>query len=337
MKNCGNPFKALFPKKNDACICPQVLSLLNDFETSLTVSIAELVPKGDDGKDFITVSWMIQAMHSLCETHQSFTTLVTNLELPASDMEQSLIFMHCDISAKLLQLCTAFESELDRLNHGNMLLKFAFGKPEEFSLSHLDRWRQHMASKNPRIENCGEVLSSLVESMNHHHSLYKKVKKTKENEKEKVLLRALYGAQVETLYIFSVFDAAFTGSSKNLLYLTIPKDMEEVPWGQAFMELENMINMEIKNTFLSDRFMVIKDLEAVESGVEKLYAEVQERSVVPNLLMVEQLNQSVMELSEMIDLVFKEMSCLFDALTSARDALFDKLRNKLEDKLAGSK
>ncbi|KAL0845959.1 hypothetical protein Bca101_019205 [Brassica carinata] len=260
--SCGNPFKALFSEENNACISPQLLSLLNNFETSLRVSITELVPKGDDKNDFLTVSWMIQAMHSLCETHQGITTLMTtDLDLPVSDMEESLIDMYVDMSSKLLELCNAFTSELYRLNHGNMLLKLAFGNPEVFSLSHIDRWRQHMASKNPSIQNCEE--------------------------------------------------------------------MEEVPWGQAFMELQNMINPEIKKTFLSDRFAVIRDLEAVESGVEKLYAAVQE-GWDPNLSVVEPLKQLVIELSGRFDLVSKETSCLLETMVSAREALCESLWTKIK-------
>lgn len=201
-----------------------------------------------------------------------------------------------------------------------------------------------MASKNPKIENSGEVLSSLVEDMDrsHHHGLYKKVNKknTKEYEEEKVLMRALYGVKVKTLYIFSVFAAAFSGSSKNILFINIPKEVEdedeeddqdEVPWEQAFMELQNMI----MTTFLSKRFVVIKDVVAVESGVEMVYAVVQEGSV-PNSLMFEPLIQSVMELSERLDLVSKETSCLFNTVIAARDELFERLRTKYEDELAES-
>ncbi|CAN6969655.1 unnamed protein product, partial [Brassica rapa subsp. trilocularis] len=207
--SCVNPFKALFPKKNNACISPHLLFLVNKFEISLTASIAELVPKDDDEDDFLTYSWMIDAMHSLCETHLGFTTLMTtDVDLPhVSDMEESLIEMYVDISSKLLDLCDAFTSELYRLNHGNMFLNIAFSNPDEFHSSHLDRWKQHMASKNPSIENCGK---------------------------------------------------------------------EEVRWGQAFVELQNMVKPKTRNTSLSKRFGVIRDLEAVESGVEKLYAAVQE-------------------------------------------------------------
>ncbi|KAH0920596.1 hypothetical protein HID58_020614 [Brassica napus] len=102
--SCGNPFKALFPKKNNACMFSHLVSLLNNFETSLRVSIAELVPKDDDKN----------AMHSLCEIHQCISTLMTtDVDLPVSDMEES---MYADISSKLLEVCNAFTSELARLN-----------------------------------------------------------------------------------------------------------------------------------------------------------------------------------------------------------------------------
>ncbi|KAJ4876713.1 Uncharacterized protein Rs2_41731 [Raphanus sativus] len=173
--------------------------------------------------------------------------MTTDVDLrPVSEMEES---MYADISSKLLELCDAFTSELARLNRGNMLLKLAFSDPEDVSLSHLDCWRQHMASKNPKIENSGE----------------------------------------------------------------------------------NMI----MTTFLSKRFVVIKDVVAVESGVEMVYAVVQEGSV-PNSLMFEPLIQSVMELSERLDLVSKETSCLFNTVIAARDELFERLRTKYEDELAES-
>ncbi|KAL1198134.1 Protein BPS1 [Cardamine amara subsp. amara] len=329
--HCRNPFKILFAK-NKKHLSPKLLSLLNNFETNLTVSIRELIPK--DENDIISVSWMNQAMESLCKSHKSIKTLVKNLELPISeDLEENLIYNYSDVSLKLLELCNAFTSELDRLNHGNLLLKFAFGKletnncAEEFQLSHLDSWNQHMVSKNPRIENCSAVLSGLVESMDH---LSKKAKK-KHSAKGKVLLRALYGVKVKTLYIFGVFAAAFSGSSKSLFYITVTKEMEELPWGQAFMELQNKINPVIKNTLLSERFTVIKDLEVVESGVKKLYTSIQE-GLVPTWL-VESLKKSVLELSERFDLVSKGTLSLSKIVISARDALFESLWTKYAEEL----
>lgn len=182
-----------------------------------------------------------------------------------------------------------------------------------------------MVAKNPRIENCGAVLSGLVGSMK------AKKKKKKQSAEGKVLLRALQGVKVKTLYIFGVFAVAFSGSSKNLLYLTIPKETEEFPWPPAFMELQNVVNPVIKNTFLSDRFTVIKDLEAVESGVKKLYSAVQEGSVPVSV--VEPLKKSVVELCERFDHVSKETHCLLKIVISARDAFFEGLWTKYAEEL----
>lgn len=331
---CRNPFKILF-SKNNAQLSPKLLSLLNKFETNLTVSIRELIPK--DENDIISVSWMHQAMESLCETHKSIKTLVADLELPISDLEEFFIYGYSDISLKLLELCNAFTSELDRLNHGNLLLKFAFSKlesnncVEEFQLSHLDSWNQHMVSKNPRIESCSAVLSRLVESMDH----FSKKANKKHSAKGKVLLRALHGVKVKTLYIFSMFAAVFSGCSKSLLYISVPKEMEELPWAQAYMELQNTINPVIKNTFLSERFTVIKDREVVESSVKKLYTAVEEGSV-PTLL-VEPLKKSVIQLSQSLDIVSKETGCLSKIVISARDALFESLWTKYAEELGVTK
>ncbi|KAF8107111.1 hypothetical protein N665_0126s0029 [Sinapis alba] len=328
--SCGTPFKALYSKKNNACISPHLLSLLSNFETSLRLSITQLVPKDDEKDDFLSVYWMIQAVYSLCETHHSVMTLVTDLDLPVSDLEESLMYKYSDIMARLLQLCNSFVLELSRINDGNMLLKLAFGNNGEFSLSHIDSWRQYMATKNPRIENCGEVLSKLVEYMNDYNILYVKVKE-KQTAKVKVLLRALYGVKVKTLYIFSVFAAAFSGSSKHILYLTIPKEMEEeeVPWEEAFMKLQNMINQEIKNTFLSDRFTTgMKDIEAVESSVEKLYAAVEEGSA-PDKLMVALLRLTVVDISERFEIASEATRRLREKVMCARDAVFKRVWNKI--------
>ncbi|CAH8389555.1 unnamed protein product [Eruca vesicaria subsp. sativa] len=330
---CGNPLKVLVPKNNNAGISQNLLSLLNNFETNLTVLIKDLIPK-DDGNAILTVSWMKEAMTSLCKTHKSIKKLVTEVELPVSDLEENFIYIYSGISLKLLELCNSFTSELDRLNYGNLLLKFAFNKletrscSEETFLLHLESWRKHMASKNPRIEICGAILSSLVESLqHHHHSLSKK----KLSGKGRVLQRALYGVNVKTLYISSVFAAVFSGTSNSLLCLTIPKEMEDVPWAQALMDLQNMVNPEIKNAFLSDRFTVIKDLEEVESGVKKLHIAVQEGSVTN--VVVEILNKSVMELSDRFDLVSKETGCLLKTVIFARDAMGERLWTKSEEDL----
>ncbi|CAA0154281.1 Protein BPS1 [Arabidopsis thaliana] len=313
----GNPFKNLSSK--NSVLSSKLLPLLNNFETNLASSISKLVPK--EKSDILTVSWMKQAMESLCETHNGIKTLITDLELPVSDWEDKWVDVYLDISVKLLDLCNAFSSELTRLNQGHLLLQFALhnleaNSPQNLSKaqSSLDSWKQHIVSKNPRIENCRAILSSLVQTLN--------LPKVKNSAKGKVLMRALYGVKVKTLYIAGVFAAAFSGSSQNLMYLTVSN---ELPWAQSFMEMQNTMNAEIKNIFLSDGLTVLKELEAVDSGVKKLYPAIQQGSI--DSISLQPLKDSVTELSNGIDLVSKEVDCFFKILLSGRDTLLENLRS----------
>lgn len=319
----GNPFKNLSSK--NSVLSSKLLCLLNNFETNLASSIRKLVPK--EKSEILTVSWMKQAMESLCETHNSIKTLITDLDLPVSDWEDKWVDVYLDISVKLLDLCNAFSSELTRLNQGHLLLQFALhnleaNSPQSLSKaqSSLDSWKQHIVSKNPRIENCCAILSSLVQTLN--------LPKVKNSAKGKVLMRALYGVKVKTLYISGVFAAAFSGSSQNLMYLTVSN---ELPWAQSYMEMQNTMNAEIKNIFLSDGLTVLKELEAVDSGVKKLYPAIQQGSVDPSSL--QPLKDSVTELSNGLDLVSKEVDCFFKILLSGRDTLLENLRSIGESSL----
>ncbi|XP_010480165.1 PREDICTED: protein BPS1, chloroplastic [Camelina sativa] len=313
----GNPFKNLSSK--NSVLPSKLLSLLNTFETNLASSVRNLVPK--EKSQILTVSWMKLAMESLCETHNSIKTLITDLELPVSDWEDKWVDVYLDISVKLLDLCNAFSSELTRLNQGHLLLQFALhnleaNSPQNLSKaqSSLDSWKKHIGSKNPRIENCRAIMSSLVQTLN--------LPKVKNSAKGKVLMRALYGVKVKTLYISGVFAAAFSGSSQNLMYLTVSN---ELPWAQPFMEMQNTMNAEIKNIFLSEGLTVLKELEAVDSGVQKLYPAIQQGSVDP--ISLQPLKDSVTALSDGLDLVSKEVDCFFKILLSGRDTLLENLRS----------
>ncbi|CAN8295971.1 unnamed protein product [Cochlearia groenlandica] len=313
----GNPFKSLSSK--NSLLSSKLLSLLNVFEGNLSASIRNLVPK--DKSEILSVSWMKHAMASLCYTHNSIKTLLTDLELPVSDWDHKWVDVYLDISVKLLDLCNAFSSELSRLNQGHLLLQFALhnlesNSPQNLSKaqSSLDSWKQHIVSKNPRIENCNAMLNSLVQTLN--------LPKVKNSAKGKVLMRALYGVKVKTLYISGVFAAAFSGSSQNLLYLAVSN---ELPWSQSFMEMQNTINSEIKNTFLSDRLTVVKELEEVDSGVKKLYPVIQQGSCDP--ISLQALKDSATCLSRGLDIVSKEVDCFFKIVLSGRDKLLENLRS----------
>nr|POF22450.1 protein bps1, chloroplastic [Quercus suber] len=117
-----------------------------------------------------------------------------------------------------------------------------------------DAWRQHLSSKNPRVENYSTILNS---------------------SKWMVLMRATYFNMVETVFICSVFALAFYGCTRKLFDLNVD---DKYMWAQAFTGLQININSDIKNLYSSGRFTVLKELEAVDTSVKTLYDMIQASS-----------------------------------------------------------
>jgi hypothetical protein len=318
----GNPFRMISSKGSN--LSQRLFSLLNKFEETLAGRLRKLSPKDQD--EVLSLSWMKLAMESLCETHNDIKTLITELELPVCDWDEKWIDVYLDISVNLLDICIAFSSEISRLNQGHLLLQCVLHNLDSTSSkqfikarSSLDGWRQHISSKNPRVESCCTILNKLVESLD--------LPKVKNSVKGKVLMRAMYGAKVETVFVCSVFAAAFSGSGKKLLNINVA---DKYIWAQAFTGLQTSVNGEIRNVFSSERFTVLKELEAVDTSVKKLYPMIQD-GVDP--VKVEAFQNSVSDLarraeglSQGLDLLTKEVDGFFHVVLAGRDTLLGNLR-----------
>ncbi|CAK9171317.1 unnamed protein product [Ilex paraguariensis] len=94
--------------------------------------------------------------------------------------------------------------------------------------------------ENSTLENCFSMLDNLTKTLNHP--------KVKNSTKAKVLMRAMYGVKVVTLFVCSIFMAAFSGSAKKLRDFQV---LEICLWAEAFIELQFFVNRGIRNTFSS--------------------------------------------------------------------------------------
>ncbi|XP_045795123.1 protein BPS1, chloroplastic-like [Trifolium pratense] len=319
----GNPFRMISPK--GTTLSPQLLAVLSAFEATLEERLKKLIPKSKD--EVVSLSWMASAMQALCESHNDIKTLMTDLELPVTDWEEKWMDVYLDISVKLLDICIAFSSELSRLNQGHLLLQCTLhhlGSSSSDQLflacSSLDGWRQHVSSKNPRIEKCGSILDNLVRSSD--------LPKVKKSAKGKVLMQAIYGVKVLTVFVCSVFATAFSGSTKNL----IDMDVADVySWAPTFKGLQNLVNEETRVRFSSGRITVLNELEAVDSSVRELYPIIQ--GVVETIdtkshaKTVEKLGRATENFSQGLDLLVKEVDGFFQVVLSGRDALLSNLRS----------
>ncbi|KAG6666930.1 hypothetical protein I3843_01G061100 [Carya illinoinensis] len=318
----GNPFRRLSPK--GPYLSRKLLSLLNNFEKTLAERLEKLNP--NDKEEILSLSWMKSAMESLCETHNDINALITDLDLPVSDWDEKWIDVYLDISVNLLDICNAFSSELSRLNQGNLLLQCLLhnlestcAKPFIRARSSLDSWSRHISSKNSRVENCCTILDKLVESID--------LPKVKNSAKGKVLMSAMYGVKVETIFVCSVFAAAFSGSPQKLLDLEVA---DKYAWAQAFTGLRTSINGEIRNMLVGERVTALKELEAVDTSVKKLHPMIQdgdepvEAEAFKNS--VSDLAMRGEKLSQGLDLLTKGVDSFFQIVLTGRDALLSNLR-----------
>lgn len=318
----GNPFRRLSPK--GSYLSPKLIALLNTFEETLAGRIKKLKPAGRE--DVLRLSWMRCAMETLCEIHSDIKTLITALELPVCDWDDKWIDVYLDDSVKLLDICIAFSSEISQLKQGHLFLQCvlhnlggASSKQFVRARSSLDGWRQHIALKNPRFDNCFCAMDDLAQKLD--------LPKIKNSAKGKVLMRAMYGVKVVTLLVCSIFAAAFSGSAKKLMDLQL---RETCLWAEAFADLQAFVNTEIRSIYSSGRITVLKELEAVDTGVKKLYPIVQEGAdpVETEVLQgsTSDLGKSAEKLSQGLDLLAKEVDRFFQIVLTGRDALLGNLR-----------
>ncbi|KAK7273013.1 hypothetical protein RIF29_14059 [Crotalaria pallida] len=318
----GNPFRMRSPRRTD--LSPQLLTVLHAFEATLEEKLKKLMPKSEN--EILCLSWITLAMQSLCEIHCDIKTLVANLELPVGDWDEKWIDLYLDISVKLLDICIAFSSELSRLNQGNLLLQCALHSLDSASskqfvqaTSSLDGWRRHIGSKNPRIDKCGIVLDNLVGSLD--------LPKVKKSAKGKVLMQAMYGVKLVTVFVCSVFAVTFSCSTQ----LSDLGVADTYPWAPAFKSLQNLVNEEIRLRFSSRRLPIFKELEAVDTSVKELHPII--KGVV-DIFEAESLTESVKDLarateklSQGLDLLAKEVDGFFQVVLSGRDSLLSYLRS----------
>ncbi|PIN06410.1 hypothetical protein CDL12_21040 [Handroanthus impetiginosus] len=318
----GNPFRMMLPKGSH--LSPKLLDLLNAFEESLAGRLKKLKPA--NGEDVLSLSWMKSAMESLSGMHADTKVLITALELPVCDWDDKWIDVYLDDSVKLLDICIAFSSEISRLRQGNLFLQsilhnLGSASSNQFvrARSSMDGWRQHVGSKNPRLDKCFSVMDSFAQTLD--------LPKIKNSSKGKVLMRAMYGVKVVTLFICSIFATAFSGSAKKLMDLEVP---ETCLWAKAFADLQTFVNTEIRNQFSSGRVTVLKELEGVDKCVENLYpivvegVEPVEAGVLKNP--PSELEKSAEKFSQGLDLLAKEVDSFFQVVLTGRDALLCNLR-----------
>ncbi|KAG5042756.1 hypothetical protein JHK87_006671 [Glycine soja] len=140
-----------------------------------------------------------------------------------------------------------------------------------------------------------DISSNLLDIYNLVGSL--DLAKVKNSGKGKVLMQAMYGVKVETVFICRVFTVAFSGSSKKLSDLNVA-DIHS--WALHFRRLQNLVNEEIRDGVDTVEIeWLLKTVEELRAGIEKL--------------------------SQGNDLLAKGVDRFFEAVMTSRDTLLSSV------------
>lgn len=332
----GNPLRMIFPK--GSYLSPELCLLLSSFEQTLAENLKKLNP--EDVADIWSLSWLRDALDFLSETHNNIKSLITDLELPVSDWEEEWIDVYLDSTVKLLDICIALSSELSRLDQGQILLQYVLhdldtssNSSEELKRvqSTLSDWMQQIDSRSPRLEEGCVILQGLA------GTLYSA--KVKNSAKGKVLMQALYGVKVVTVFVCSVFVSALSGSAKPLISLDVP---DKFIWAEAFNDLQADVFKEIISQASREKVMRLKELGDVENCVKRLCSLSDSIGKEDEILeetssacnngtarwqeSVTQLTECAERLSIGLDCLSKQVGDFFQIVLMGRDALLCNLR-----------
>ncbi|WOL07016.1 UPF0496 protein 4-like [Canna indica] len=262
----GNPFRIILPKGSNMSL--KLRELLFSFEKNLAEKLKKLKPKNI--VDVFSLSWMKLAIDFLSDAHNSIKTLINELQLPVSNWDEKWIDIYLDSSVKLLDICIALSSELSRLGQGQLLLQymlhlldFSAGDPssEQLSRAHsyVQEWIEHVNSKSCKLQSCPAIVGSLQGILD-----FPKVK----SSKGKVLMRALYGVRVMTVFICGIFSVILSGSSKTMVYLHA---CDGFFWSEVFSDLQSVVNEEITRQFAGGQVVIFNEIKAVERCASRLH------------------------------------------------------------------
>lgn len=305
----GNPFRKILPKGSS-------LDLLNTFEQNLAARLQTLKPTGR--QDFLAFSWMTNAMKTLSEIHAEIKRLVTALELHICDWDDTWIEAYFDDSVRLLDISSTFYHEILRLKRGHLHLVCALPDLATASPNHFwDAWEQQMSSRDSKLDRIFYIMDTLAQTL--------ELPKIKNSPKERVLMQALYGLKAVTLFVCSVFAAAFFGSAEWLVDVGVDGTCL---WAEAFVDLQTCVNTEIRNMELNGAGALLKELAAIEMGVKKLYGAVQDGAVEGQVWqnMKSEFEQSMEKLYGGLNLLAKEVNGFFRVVLLGRNALLSNLR-----------
>jgi len=269
----------------------------------------------------INFSWLSSALAFLSFTHNQAITLLSNPNLTDSSN------FYLDDSVKLLDICNSIASEIERLRHRRLLLKFAlhlFNNKSE-DAEKLRRARASLTDWDNNLKgyryDSSKNLEHLVIDL---AFMLKEVPRGKISSDERIVRRTIHSVGLVTVFVAGVVVAALRGSTELGVAVRAPS---EFLWADSFNLLNSAISAEL--TRPGKKRHLLEELDDVEARLREVIGVMDdaggERGGSLNGA-VKELERVTETLGEGLERLSNGVNEVFNTVMSSRKEMVERMR-----------
>lgn len=259
---------------------------LNSFHSYLSENLHRLLAD----KRYGSLSWFIPCFKFLQGNNRAFAKLVKDLNYPVNKFKGNLAEDYLSYSLSILDALNSISSSISHLGISRLTLNHAISLIHSSPSSAI----QHLKPIIPRKIEAGNCKKKSIGSFN--------------CDKERVIYGAMSKMKEIDLVILRVLLCGLSEGTGDLGWLN-----------SAEMEGFNLGNFSEK--------LLVKEVDEVNEAVKKIEAGlVEEKKNYKYEFVAEELKKMLDELENLLEMVNKEVNCLFSEVLSRRSQLIDCLR-----------
>lgn len=267
----------------------------------------------------IDLSWLSSALAFLAFTHNQAVTLLSTPKLSGS------LNLYLDESLKLLDLCNSITSEIERLRHRQLLLKYALHLIN--NSEDAEKLRRARASLSDWDNNSKGSRSDRTKNLEHSAMdlafMLKEVPRGKISPDERIVRRTIYSVGLVTVLVAGAVAAALRGSTVPGAAVRAPS---EFLWADSFNTLNSAISAEL--TRAGKKRQPLKELDDVETRLEEVIGAMDDAGGEKKSLngVVNELERATETLGDGLERLSNGVNEVFNTVMSSRKEMLEGMR-----------
>ncbi|MCO5611802.1 hypothetical protein L7F22_066061 [Adiantum nelumboides] len=251
---------------------------LEAFEAELATQLEQL--KSTDEGDYLSITWLCQAMEVVLSTHASVEAFVPDLQQALADGDFKWLDEYLDDSVKLLDICRALRDAITEIKNYHVYVELALHTLAKGSLGDAQLRRSknallkcmdalkrkddevnHLGQRRSKLENCSSMLRRMGEKLN------------MEDASKGNFFMVIYAAQVSTIFICGVLTSALSFKPRRPLS-TISVGGQSA-WSFSLTSLQHRAKEQIEKKKVKGANALLEELDRTDVAVCALHDKVE--------------------------------------------------------------